>query len=247
MTSNTSLHDDIRVFISSPDGEMVETTNTAILYPSLKRRTVPGKAQLASTISAHLHQFMQEMDVLTHFKSVGSPGRNKVLKTEQLPFEFLLWNVAAGGLVEEFGIENNLRFPEALVEYYVRPESNEKQPVRVSKEHLLAFDIVAHDELELVDGVAHRLNDLLSGVFFGIGVQLVQFRAEFGILDSEDEPMLMLTSELSPDTMLLRDIKTGIALDHTVAFTDSGDAISGYKEISRRFGLDSAAVLLAQG
>lgn len=100
--------------------------------------------------------------------------------------------------------------------------------------------------MDIVNETALRINDLLTGVFFGIGVHLIDIRMEFGahFLDEDNPPVIMLNSELSPDTMTLWDIKSEKPLDSSLAFTGDGDDIGGYKEIVRRFNLDSANATL---
>jgi len=193
----------------------------------------------------HLHEFINNMGVQTHYVERAGKQELAVFETEQLPFGLVIRNTAAGDLVSDFGLEKGMRFPEHLVEFFVRPDSLDKTPVRVSESHLLAFDIIGPEELDIVNDIALRTNDLLAGAFFGIGVQLVDIRMEFGIhFVDEEEPVIMLVSEISPDVATLWDIKTGKSLDYTQAFENAGDGLTGYKEIVRRFDLDSAKSVL---
>ena len=246
MPNENILHNDIRLFKSKPDGPVVEISNTAMTFPALDMRTVPGKAPLANNISIHLHEFLKQQGVDTHLAERAGKQEQAIFETEHLPFDLMLRNLAAGDLTTNFGLEKGHRFAEPLVEFFVRPDSLDKKPTRVSEPHLLAFELIDPDDLDLVNDVALRVNDLLTGVFFGIGVQLVDIRMEFGAHFSDDSeiPAIMLVSELSPDVMTLWDIKTGKPLDSSLAFSGEGDGLSGYKEITRRFDLDSAAATL---
>lgn len=246
MPNDNILHNDIRVFKSKPDGPVVEISNTALTYPALERKTVPGKAPLANNVSIHLHEFLKQQGVESHFAERAGKQEQAVFETEQLPFDLVIRNLAAGDLVSDFGLEKGHRFPEPLVEFFVRPDSLDKKPTRVSEGHLLAFDLIDPEDLDIVNETALRINDLLTGVFFGIGVHLIDIRMEFGahFLDEDNPPVIMLNSELSPDTMTLWDIKSENPLDSSLAFTGDGDGLGGYKEIVRRFNLDSASATL---
>lgn len=248
MVSDNILHKDIRVFKTKSDGPVVEVSNTVLSFPSLERKTLPGKAPLANDISIHLHEFLKEQGVDTHFAERFSKQEQAVFETEQIQFEILLRNQVAGDLVDNFGLERGHRFPEPLVEYFVRPDAIDKKPTRVSESHLLAFDIIASEDLEIVNDVALRVNDLLTGVFFGVGVNLVDIRMEFGayFTSEENDPEIMLVSELSPDTLTLWDIKSGKALDSSLVFNDVENALLGFKEIHRRFELNTAKASLAR-
>lgn len=246
MPTENLLHTDIRVFKSKPDGPIVEITNTVATFPDLERRTVPGKAPIANNISIHLHQFLKDQGVQTHFAERAGKQEQAVFETEQLPFDVVIRNMASGDLVTSFGLEKAQRFPEPLVEFFVRPDALDKKPTRVSEAHLLAFDLIEPEDLDIVNDAALRINDLLTGVFFGIGVHMADLRLEFGahFFDEDADPDILLVSELSPDTMTLWDIKTGKPLDTSSAFTGEGDGLIGFKEVARRFNLDSAAETL---
>ena len=55
-----------------------------------------------------------------------------------------------------------------------------------------------------------RINDLLTGIFRGIGIKLVDFKIEYGKSWNKDkkEKEIILVDEISPDTCRLWDIKT---------------------------------------
>lgn len=246
MSNENILHKDIRTIKSKADGPVIEITNTVMTFPSLERRTVPGKAPLANNISIHLHEFLKQQGVETHFAERAGKQEQAVFETEQLGFDLVIRNIVAGDLVTDFGLKKEARFPEPLMEFFVRPDAMENKPTRVSEPHLIAFEIVDPEDLDIVSETALRINDLLTGVFFGIGVHLVDIRMEFGafFVEEQDDPIIMLTSELSPDTMTLWDIKTGKPLDSSLAFDGEGDGLRGYKDIVRRFDLDSAQATL---
>ena len=52
----------------------------------------------------------------------------------------------------------------------------------VSEEHITAFGWASPQEIDDMMALAIRVNDFLSGLFLGIGVQLVDFKIELGRL-----------------------------------------------------------------
>ena len=65
-----------------------------------------------------------------------------------------------------------------LLEYcYKKDELND--PL-ISKEHIFTFDWATPKELKIIDKMTLRINDLLSGMFRGIGIKLVDFKIEYG-------------------------------------------------------------------
>ena len=62
-----------------------------------------------------------------------------------------------------------------------------------------------------------RINDLLLGMFRGIGIKLVDFKIEYGKAWNKDNEKkeILLADEISPDTCRLWDSKTEKKLDKT--------------------------------
>ncbi|WP_366942707.1 phosphoribosylaminoimidazolesuccinocarboxamide synthase [uncultured Roseobacter sp.] len=246
IADDQTLPEDIRIFTTTPDGPTVETSDMVVSYPGLERRALPGKAPLANTISVHLHQFLRQNGISTHFAARSGPQAQAVFETVQLPFDLMVRNLATGDLVSEFGLQQGHQLIPPLVEFFVRPDSLDKRPTRVSENHLLAFNLIDPEDIGGVVDLALRINDLLTGAFFGIGVQLEDIRMEFGahFIEGSPLPVIMLVSELSPDVICLQDMDSGDILDHRIAFVGSGDGLRGYSEIMRRFHLDSASAVL---
>lgn len=246
MADDQTSSEDIRVFTTRPDGPTVESSDMVVSFPALERRALPGKAPLANTISVHLHQFLRQNGISTHFAARSGPQAQAVFETVQLPFDLMVRNVATGDLVSEFGLQDGHQLIPPLVEFFVRPDSLDKRPTRVSENHLLAFNLIDPEDIGGVVDMALRINDLLTGVFFGIGVRLDDIRMEFGahFIEESPVPVIMLVSELSPDVMCLQDMRSSDTLDHRLAFEGAGDGLKGYSEIMRRFDLDSASAVL---
>ena len=84
-----------------------------------------------------------------------------------------------------------------------------------------------------------RINDLLIGMFRGIGIKLVDFKIEYGKAWNKDieEKEIVLADEISPDTCRLWDSKTEKKLDKDRFRKDLGNIIQGYQEVARRLGI----------
>ena len=84
-----------------------------------------------------------------------------------------------------------------------------------------------------------RINDILQGIFRGIGIKLVDFKIEFGRvwIKEKDINEFILADEISRDTCRLWDIKTEKKLDKDRFRKDLGNIIQGYQEVARRLGI----------
>ena len=84
-----------------------------------------------------------------------------------------------------------------------------------------------------------RINDLLVGMFRGIGIKLVDFKIEYGKVWNKDteKKEIVLADEISPDTCRLWDIKTEKKLDKDRFRKNLGNIIQAYQEVARRLGI----------
>ena len=85
--------------------------------------------------------------------------------------------------------------------------------------------------------LALRINDFLVGLFCGIGIRLVDFKAEFGRLWENEQMRVVLADEISPDCCRLWDIQSGDKLDKDRFRRDMGGVLEAYQEVARRLGI----------
>ena len=86
--------------------------------------------------------------------------------------------------------------------------------------------------------LAVRINDFLSGLFLGIGIQLVDFKIEFGRLFEGDMMRIVLADEISPDILpACGTSKTKEKMDKDRFRQDLGGMIEAYREVATRLGI----------
>jgi len=77
----------------------------------------------------------------------------------------------------------------------------------------------------------------MSGVMFGVGIKLIDFKIEVGRVWDGDFQRLIVADEISPDSCRLWDIETGQKLDKDVFRRDLGNLTDAYTEVARRLGV----------
>ena len=84
-----------------------------------------------------------------------------------------------------------------------------------------------------------RINDILQGIFRGVGIKLVDFKLEYGVVWNKEKEIneIVLADEISPDTCRLWDIKTDKKLDKDRFRKDLGNLIEAYQDVARRLGI----------
>lgn len=89
--------------------------------------------------------------------------------------------------------------------------------------------------MDTIKAMAFKVNDVLKEYFASIGVELIDFKLEFG---KTADGQIVLADEISPDTCRFWDIKTHEKLDKDRFRRDLGGVEDAYKEMMKRVGLD---------
>ena len=148
-------------------------------------------------------------------------------------------NFAAGSIAQRLGMEDATQLPRPIVEYSYK--NDELGDPMVSEEYVIAFGWATQQDLDDIVSLALRVNDFLSGVFYGVGIKLIDFKIEIGRIWDGDFMRLVVADEISPDSCRLWDVKTGQKLDKDVFRRDLGSLTDAYTEVARRLGVMPAA------
>ena len=201
-----------------------------------KKALIKGKGIMNNRISGHLMTQLKTIGISTHFIRSLNMREQLVERVEEIiPVEVVVRNIAAGGLVKRLDLKEGFVLPRSILEYYYK--SDTLNDPMINEEHILAFDWAEEEELEEMVTYAERVNDYLRGLFYGVGLNLVDFKLEFGRICREADVHTILVDEISPDTCRLWDICTGEKYDKDRFRYDLGDVGGGYVEVCRRLGI----------
>ena len=209
----------------------------ATAFNALKKANIEGKGVLNNRISEYLLNCLGQCGIKTHLVKRLNMREQLIKKVEILPIEFIVRNIATGSLSKRLGIPEGAVLENPLLEYYLK--NDELGDPIIAKEHINIFEWATEKELKIVDKMSLRVNDLLQGLFRGVGVKLVDFKIEYGRVWNEKKEAneIILADEISPDTCRLWDIKTEKKLDKDRFRKDLGNIIEAYQEIARRLGI----------
>jgi phosphoribosylaminoimidazole-succinocarboxamide synthase len=153
--------------------------------------------------------------VPTHFIRRLNMREQLIREVEIIPLEVVVRNVAAGSLAKRLGIEEGTQLPRSIIEFYYKDDAL-NDPM-VSEEHITAFGWATPQELDDIMALAIRVNDFLTGLFLGVGIQLVDFKIECGRLWEGDMMRIVVADEISPDSCRLWDVKTRTSSTRTAS------------------------------
>ncbi|AQX19854.1 phosphoribosylaminoimidazolesuccinocarboxamide synthase [Bartonella sp. WD16.2] len=207
----------------------------ATAFNAKKHEIIDGKGVLNNRISEYIFTQLGRLGIPTHFIKRINMREQLIKAVEIIPLEIVVRNVAAGSLSKRLGLEEGTVLPQAIIEFYYKNDSLD-DPM-VTEEHITAFGWSAPQEIEEIMQLSIRINDFLSGLFAGVGIQLIDFKIEFGRLWEGETMRIVLADEISPDSARLWDMQTQEKMDKDRFRRDMGGLINAYQDVAKRLGI----------
>jgi phosphoribosylaminoimidazole-succinocarboxamide synthase len=207
----------------------------ATAFNAQKKDVIEGKGVLNNRLCEHFMLGLAAIGIPTHFIRRLNMREQLVREVEIIPLEVIVRNVAAGTLSKRLGIDEGTQLPRPIVEFSYKNDAL-GDPL-VAEEHIIAFNWASQQDLDDIIALALRVNDFMSGVMYGVGIRLIDFKIEIGRLYEGDFHRLVVADEISPDSCRLWDAKTNQKLDKDVFRRDLGSLTDAYSEVARRLGL----------
>lgn len=206
-------------------------TDNATAFNGEKKATLPEKGRLNKKLTLMLYEVLEKEGIATHFSRDDGPESLIVKRVEIVQIEVVVRNIVAGSLQKRTGLPEGQRLRQPIIECYYKSDKL-GDPI-INDEHIRELNLARGDEVEKIKRSALKVNRLLTSVFAGAGLTLVDFKLEYGRL-FPDKHNIVLADEISPDTCRLWDAETGKKLDKDRFRQDLGDVIEGYTEIVNR-------------
>lgn len=209
----------------------------ATAFNAQKKGTITGKGIINNKITELVMINLERIGIPTHFIDRLNDREQLVREVEIIPLEVIVRNVVAGTMAKRLGLEEGRRLDRPLIEFSLK-DDDLGDPL-LAEEHILSLDLADDEELSEIFDMTHQINDFLRGMFAGVGIELVDFKLEYGRLYDEDETgyVLILADEFSPDNCRLWDMKTGEKMDKDRFRRDLGGEAEAYEEVARRLGI----------
>ena len=150
-------------------------------------------------------------------------------KVSIIPLEVIVRNISAGSFAKRYGVAEGIVFDQPTFEFSYKNDDLGDPLLNTS--HALALRLATREEIDLIHTYTMKVNDLLKGFLKEIGIDLVDFKLEFG---KTADGQIVLADEISPDTCRLWDEKTHEKLDKDRFRRDMGGAEEAYEEVMRR-------------
>ena len=207
----------------------------ATAFNAQKKATLQGKGVLNNRISEHIMVALSRVGIQNHFIKRLNMREQLIRKVDIIPLEVICRNVAAGSMAKRLGIEEGEELPRAIVEFCLKKD--ELNDPLIAEEHVTAFGWASPAEIDQLIATTLRVNDFLQGMFFAIGIRLIDFKIEFGRVFDGDTMQILLADEISPDSCRLWDLETNKKMDKDRFRRDLGGVTEAYAEVATRLGI----------
>ena len=213
----------------NPDIVMVHYKDDATAFNGLKKGTITGKGVINNRVTNFMMKKLEAAGIPTHYVEELNDRDTLVKKVSIVPLEVIIRNISAGSFAKRFGVEEGIVFENPTIEYSYK--NDDLGDPMINTAQALALKLATPEEIETIRTMAFQVNDIMKAFFQEVGVDLVDFKLEFGRLS---DGQIVLADEISPDTCRFWDSKTHEKLDKDRFRRDLGGVEDAYEEMRRR-------------
>ena len=222
-----------KVFKTEDDDRLIVAyKDDATAFNGLKKGTIVGKGIVNNRMSNYLCKILEEKGIPTHYVEELDERRTVVKKVEIVPLEVIIRNKAAGSFSKRLGVPEGTELKCSTLEFSYK--NDDLGDPLINSYMALALGLATKEEIDTISEMAFKINAILQEIFRNIGIELIDFKLEFGRYHGQ----IILADEISPDTCRYWDIETHDHLDKDRFPRDLGDVEGAYQEVYRRLGLD---------
>ena len=212
-----------------PDVVIVDYKDDATAFNGIKKGSIAGKGVINNRMSNHMMRKLEAEGIPTHLIEELSERETAVKKVSIVPLEVIVRNISAGSFAKRFGVEEGIVFDDPTIEFSYK--NDDLGDPLMNAYHAVALKVATWEEIDLIKNYAFRINTLLKGFLKSVGIDLVDFKLEFG---KTSDGKIVLADEISPDTCRLWDEVTHEKLDKDRFRWDMGGVEDAYQEVMRR-------------
>lgn len=214
----------------NPELVIAEFKDDLTAFNGAKKDSEAGKGALNNKISTELFKMLASKGVESHFVEMIDDNNMLCKKVDIIMIEVIVRNIATGSLSKNLGIEDGKVLPFTLVEFDYKNDA--LGDPKLNDQHCLILELVKDEaELDQLRAMARQVNDILRPYFAEKGLNLVDFKLEFG---RDINGKIILADEISPDNCRFWDLITGEKMDKDRFRQGLGGLKVAYEEVLNR-------------
>jgi phosphoribosylaminoimidazole-succinocarboxamide synthase len=204
-------------------------------FDGVKLAKLERKGETNNKINAYVMGKLSQAGVATHFVRVLNERESLVKAMKMVPVECVVRNVCAGSMAKRYGIEEGRKLGEPIFEFFLK--SDALHDPLCNDDHIRVLGWATAQEIAQMREITHKVNAVLKPLFADAGIDLVDYKLEFGHPVDDPGGALVLGDEFTPDGCRLWDARTGEKLDKDRFRRDLGEVIEHYREVAQRIGV----------
>jgi phosphoribosylaminoimidazole-succinocarboxamide synthase len=213
----------------NPNEFIIEYKDDATAFNGEVKGSIGGKGIINNKMTGVVFTMLEEKGIPTHFVKVLSENEQLVKAVTIFPLEVIIRNTAAGSICKRLGLEEGLKLKSPIFEFCYKNDDF-GDPV-INDYHAIAMELATAAEIEVIREMTFKINDILKAYFLEKGINLVDFKIEFG---KTNDGQIVLADEISPDTCRFWDLETNEKLDKDRFRRNLGNIEEAYEEMLKR-------------
>ncbi len=203
-------------------------------FDGAKLAKLEQKGETNNKINAYMMGKLAAAGVPTHFVRMLNERESLVKALKMIPVECVVRNICAGSMAKRYGITEGTRLPEPIFEFFLK--SDALHDPLCNDDHIRVLGWASVADIAEMRKLTHKVNGVLKPLFAAAGMDLVDYKLEFGHPIEDPASPLVLGDEFTPDGCRLWDAKTGEKMDKDRFRRDLGTVIDHYREVAQRIG-----------
>ncbi len=208
---------------TKPDQLIQEFKDSLTAFNAQKKGSFKGKGTVNLKITTCIFNYLAKMGVNSHYLKTIDDQNILVEKLNMIPLEVVVRNFAAGSMSTRLGITEGTLLSKPIVEFYLKKD--ELGDPLITDDHVVMLKVATVAEIDHLKSCALKINIALKKMFSDIGIDLIDFKIEFG---KNKKGEIVLADEISPDSCRLWDKATGEKLDKDRFRRDLGKVEESY-------------------
>ncbi len=204
-------------------------------FDGVKVSQLAQKGETNNRFNAFIMGKLAAAGVPTHLVRLLNERESLVIALKMIAVECVVRNVCAGSMAKRYGIAEGTRLPEPIFEFFYK--SDALHDPLCNDDHIRVLGWASPGEIAEMKSLTLRVNQVLKPLFAEAGIELVDYKLEFGRNPLVPGGPLLLGDEFTPDGCRLWDFETEEKMDKDRFRRDLGKVIEKYREVAERIGV----------
>ena len=214
-----------------PDVLIVDYKDDATAFNGEKKGTITGKGVVNNRMTNLMFKMLEKQGIPTHLIEEISDRETIVKKVEIVPLEVIVRNVAAGSFSKKLGIEEGFKLLAPTLEFSYK-DDDLGDPM-INDYFAIAIGAATREEIDTITEYAFKINDLMKKFFAEIGIDLIDFKIEFGAYTKDKLSWPMKFPRIHAVSGIARPMKNWIK-------TVSAEIWEMWKKLTKKYSRDLA-------